>query len=123
VAQRLIAVLVLDLALQRTHRLAVLLEPDRDVHIEPARAFLETHLRDAREDEDITKGAYVGLTFFGGAHVRLAHDLEQRNARAIEVDERVPTASVLAAFERSGVLLEVSAGDSACRSGRQLEPS
>src|SRR5207248_10838966 len=70
VAQRLIAVQVLDLALRRPHRLAVLLETDRDVHIEPARAFLETHLRHAREHEDITMGAHVRLTSFWGAHVR-----------------------------------------------------
>src|SRR5256885_1769747 len=102
-AQRLITVQVLDLALGRPLRLAVLLEADRDVHVEAAGALLEAHLGHAREDQDVAKRADIGLALFRRAHVGFAHDLEQRDPRAVEVDEGVAAARVFAGFQRAGV--------------------
>src|SRR2546423_7159630 len=82
VAQRLIAVQVLDLALRRPLGLAVLLEADRDVHIEAPGALLQAHFGDAREDQDVAQRADVGLTLLRRGHVGLADDLEQRDAGA-----------------------------------------
>src|SRR5205814_8218247 len=122
-AQRLIAVQVLDLALRRPLRLAVLIETDRDVHVEAAGALLEAHLGHAGEDEDVAQRADVRLALFRRAHVRLAHDLEERDTRAVEIDQRVAAPGVLAVLQRAGVRFEVRARCRDAFSRREPEPT
>src|SRR5439155_13587637 len=121
-ADRLIAVEVLDLALRRPAGLAALGEADRHVHVEPARAFLEAHLAHAGADDDLAQSGRVRDRLVRGAHVWLRDDLEERHARAVEVDERV---SVTVLCVR-GVLFEMRAMDAdALRTGRgrDLDPA
>src|SRR5439155_19694509 len=65
----------------------------------------------------------VLLPRLGRAHVRLADDLEEWDARAVEVDERVFAARVLAVLQRSRVLLEMRPGDAHALARWELEPS
>src|SRR2546425_4528206 len=119
----LVAVQVLDLALRRPERIAAFLKANRHVDVEAARALLEPHLGDAGVDEDVAQGANVVLGFVGGAHVRIADDLEERDAGAVEVHERVSPSAILPMLQRSGVFRERRAPDPHTLPAPQLQPA
>jgi hypothetical protein len=89
---------------------------DRDVGVDAQRALLHLGVRDAELDDRLPQELEHALRLLGGVDVRRGHDLDERRAAAVEVDERVrrPADAPAAAadVERLGrVLLEVRTHD------------
>src|SRR5207245_7332466 len=84
--QGLIAVQVLDLALWRPDRPAVIREANRDVDVDSPCTLLEPHVRDSREDEHLPQRSHVLLALLCGCDIWPGDDLEERNPGAVEVD-------------------------------------
>ena len=67
--------------------------------------------------EDLLERAQIGARLRGRAHVRLAHDLDERHAGAIEVDGR--DAGIAIVHRLAGVFLHVHARDADRASARR----
>ena len=116
---RLAAELVLDGALDVAEGVHVL---DLDLGAERARArrshrhvgvaaeaaLLHVAVADLEILENGAQGAEIGAGLGGAAHVGLAHDLEERDAAAVEVDQAAAVVGVVDVLP--GVLLHVDAG-------------
>ena len=104
---------VLDLAAGA--ELARPARPDRHVGVHPHRSLLHAAVGGAGGDEDRAQLGRVGAGAGGGADVGLAHDLDQRDAGPVVVDERVlGRADASAAADVRGlarVLFDVGPGD------------
>ena len=61
---------------------------DRHVRVAAKRALFEVAIVHTDEHQNVAKLAQVGLGFVGAPQVRLADDLDERRAAAVEVDER-----------------------------------
>src|SRR6266508_3350878 len=89
--------------------------PDRDVHVEAHRALFELDVRDAERQQHRPELLGVRASLLGRAHVRLGDDLDQRDAGAVVVDQRIIRAMDPARGAHvqrlAGVLFEVDAGD------------
>ena len=114
----------LDRAVQRAERVDVLQlgldaqlfsarAPDRDVRLGAHLAFFHLGLGRAYRAEQGAQLDRVVAGLVGRTEVRLAHDLHQWDARAVEVDVRLPCLVQLVAGvdELPGVLLEVHTPD------------
>src|SRR6185295_11672695 len=73
------------------------------------RALLHVAVADLEVTDQRVDLLHVGDRLARRAHVGLRDDLEQRRARAIEVDAAVPSESLVQRLSR--VLLEMRAGD------------
>ncbi len=68
--------------------------------------------RDFDELERLLEFAEVGEGFVGGAHIGLAHDLDQRRAAAVQVDVGVAVGIAEAiVLALAGIIFHVDAGD------------
>src|SRR6266536_3092669 len=109
-AQR-VEVLQLDLGAE----LGMPERPDRHVHVEAHRALFELDVRDPERQQHRPQLLGVGTGLLGGAHVRLGDDLDQRDAGAVVVDQRVVGAVDAAGGAHvqrlAGVLFEMDPGD------------
>ncbi len=101
---------------------------DRDVHVDSHRALF--HLRVARADgeQDAAQFGDVLTCLIGVADVGLGDDLDERDTRAVEIDERVVAAMDAATRapevrRLAGVFLEVCAFDADLHVTRQHEVS
>ena len=130
--------LVLDRPADRAHRVDVLdlaaraelstRQANADVGIDTHRAFLHLGVGGPNGDEDGSQFVDVCLGLLGVADVGTTHDLDQWNAGAVEVDQRVLTAvdSPTRAADVSrlaGVLLQVGALDADPESIGKVEPA
>ena len=102
--------------------------PHRHVDVGAQRALLHVGVRDPELADRLPQQAEVRHRLVGRAEVGGAHDLEQRGAAAVEVDEAVVgahrAARRTAGVDRlSRVLLEVGAHDPDLAPVRQLEPA
>src|SRR6185503_14275949 len=97
---------VLDLA-ARAERLAG--TAHRDVDVGAQRALLHVAVAGAEIAQDRAQLGQEGLGLFGGAQVRLRHDLHQRHAGAVEIDIGEIRMAVVQALAR--ILLEMQALD------------
>src|SRR5690606_23436601 len=99
----------------------------RDVGVDPERPLLHAGVGHTGGDEDGPQLGHVGPGVLGRAHVGPGHDLEQRDAGAVVVDEAVAglgDAPAAADVDRlAGVLLEVGPLDAHPQAGRQLQPA
>ena len=125
----LAARLVLDRAADEAHRVQVLdlaaraervaRAAHRDVGVAAQVALLHVAIARAEVAQDRAQLAHDGDRLLGRADVRLGHDLHQRHARAVEVDQRRVGALIVQAL--AGVHLDVQAGDAdrpwPCRRG------
>src|SRR5262245_16238030 len=97
-------VLDLDLGAERGRAC----RPHRHVGVAPEAPFLHVAVADLVILQDGAQGAEIGTGLGGAAHVGLAHDLEERNAAAVEVDQAAAAVGVVDVLP--GVLLHVDAG-------------
>ena len=83
-----------------------------DVRVDPEGAILHIGGRHAKPSQDRPKLQAVGGGLLGRVEIRLAHDLHQRHARPVDVDQarRNPVRAGHVG-ELGGVLLEVDTGD------------
>ena len=84
--------------------------PDGDIGVATQTAFLHVPVADLKVLEDRPQQPEVVGSLLGGAEVGFAHDLQEGNAGAVEVD--VAERLGLVVKELSRVLLQVDAGDS-----------
>ena len=63
--------------------------PHRDVRVDAERALLHLGVGDAELDDRLPQELQEALRLLGRADVGRGHDLEQRRAAAVVVDERV----------------------------------
>ena len=88
---------------------------DGDVGVDAHRALLHLGVGHAGGQEDRAQLAGVVLGLLAAAHVRLGHDLHERHARAVVVDEAVvgvvDASAATDVVELAGVLFDVGAGD------------
>ena len=80
----------------------------RDVGVAAEAAFLHVAVADLEVLQDRAQRAQVGAGLGRAAQVGLAHDLEQRHAGAVEVDQAAAAVRVVDVL--AGVLLHVDAG-------------
>ena len=88
-----------------------------DVHVGAQVALLHVAVAGAEIAHDAAQLGHVGLGLLGRAHVGLGHDLHQRHARAIEIDQG--QFGVLVVDRLAGVLLQVQALDADLQRGRR----
>ena len=89
---------------------------DGDVGVDAQLPFLHLRVRDPELDDRLPQELEEAFGFLGGADVGCGHDLDERRAAAVEVDQRVvcpaDPASPAAHMHRLGrVLLEMRADD------------
>src|SRR5690606_37631833 len=86
---------------------------ERDVGVAAEVPVLHVRFADADVAQDLAEADQVVASFGGRSHVRLAHNLHERRARAVDVDQAVAFAGngVGAVEEAGGVLFHVDAGD------------
>ena len=77
----------------------------RDVDVGAQGALLHVAVAGAEIAQDGAQLGEIGLGLLGGAHVRLRHDLHQRDAGAVEIDER--HGRMLVVQRLAGVLLQM----------------
>ena len=98
---------------------------DRHVGVDPHRPLLHLGVGHAGGQEDRAQLDGVLLGLLGGAHVGLGHDLDQRDAGAVVVDEAVAgvvdATAAADVVELAGVLLDVGPGDADPQARRQVE--
>jgi len=85
------------------------LRPDGDVGVAAEGALLHVAVADLEVHEDVAQAAQVFGGLLGASHVGFAHDLDEGNARAVEVHVAPGVAFVV--NELAGILLHVDAGD------------
>ena len=98
---------VLDLAAGAEGLLAE--RSDRDIGVTAERPLLHVAVADAQPDHQGMQRPGIGHRLARGAHVGLAHDLEQRCAGAVQVDARHAVKVLVQRL--AGVLLEMGAGE------------
>ena len=122
-AERPDAVDVLDLAARA--ELVVRTAAHRHVGVDADRAFFHAPVGRTGRDDDAAQLGDVRARLLDGADVGLAHDLEQRHAGAVVVDERVRRAvdaTVATDVSRlARVLFDVGARDADAEPVRQVE--
>src|SRR6185437_683282 len=77
---------VLDLGSRA--ELARALGPHTDVGIAAKVAFLKIPITDPKRSDDGIESTKVRSCFRGRTQIRTAHDLDQRDTRAVEIDQR-----------------------------------
>ena len=97
---------VLDLAARAERRAGL---AHRDVHVRPQMALLHVAVAGAEVAQDRAQLGQERLGFFGGAQIGLGHDLHQRDAGPVEIDER--HGGVLVVQRLAGILLEMQTLD------------
>ncbi len=103
-------------------------QPDADVRVDAHGALLHLGVGRADGDEDRAELADVGLGLVGRPDVGTAHDLDERDAGTVEVDQReVAAVDATAAPTDVGrlarVLLQVRAFDADADAAGQVEPA
>ena len=89
----------------------------RDVDVGAQVALLHVAVAGAEIAQDGAQLGHVGLGLLGRAHVGLGHDLHQRHARAVEIDEG--EFGVLVVDRLAGVLLQVQPLDADLAASRR----
>src|SRR5262249_1724100 len=77
---------------------------DGDIRVAAQRALFHVSIADLAEHQDLPQPCEIRIRLGRGANVRLRHDLDQRYAGAIQIDQR----RVGRVNQLSGVLLEVN---------------
>ncbi len=96
---------VLELGLRAQLGLAA--QPHRHVGVAAQRALLHVAVGDRQPAHELTDGAQIGRRLGRRAQLGLAHDLDQRHARAVVVDQRIGRAGHVRVL--AGVLFHVNA--------------
>ncbi len=82
-----------------------------DVGVYPQAAFLHVAVRDVQIGQQQLQLGQIRFGLFGRADIRVADDLQQRRARAIQVDAAVRLAGRFIVHTLAGVIFQVSADD------------